>query len=725
VPSIRERRPQVSAELEALVLRCLEKRPADRPQTAEDVLRVLANVPDAGAGYTSGDRTGSVAAPTLPSGRRTRRLVLAAVAVAAVVGTAFGVDGWRSLSRRPAAIPDSARIGVMLMPPVFEPADSLLMRGAIGMLDARLKVDRRMIFVDMAEAARAQGIDQRLVIGSASRDSLQRWLPDLGVHAHVTLSLARAGSGYLLSATARSTAPDSVLYARQLSAASASELPAVTETLVGETSAALGRAFGHIQRPTPDGAFLGIGPDASRNLQAAGELFGRRDYIGAAAKYRSVLRVDSTLPDAWRGLYFSLSNAGVGTDERLRAIAAAFRYRRKIPVEGVRRSVENDYVRATGDWERALGLYQAQQREGLGAGGNNFALLLGNLRRFDDAVQVFARSRDTTGQILTVVDVNYVRALLDLGRVAEAEEAVARMERAQSATHPMVMSARLSLARASRNADTLIAVAHAQAPNAPSVSTRAALLLAARHAQLARGSIGSADEVQQQRVKLMREAGLDGEALNSAIGHVAEKAMLVGDTPELRRELAAVYSPTAFAALPAMDRPWAEAIGGLARLGRLEEARSLSAEADALIPGEFRRVFQIELANARLEIALAEGNAQRALTQARLRDRGACVPCAFPAYARAWDAAGNADSALFYHDRFLDATSTRLTEIDGVHRANSMFRSAELREARGDVAGALQRYREFVEQWRNASPALQARVRDAQARIERLEARRG
>ena len=725
VPSIRERRAQVSAELEALVLRCLEKRPADRPQSAEEVLRALASVPDATSGHSSGERTSSVTAPKPQSGRGARRVVLAGVAVAALVGAAFGMNVWRSRSTMPAAVPDSSRVAVMLMPPVFEPADSLLMKGAVEMLDARLKGDRRVAFVNMAEAAKTPGIDERLVVGSFSRDSLLRWLPDIGVHSHVTISLARAGSGYLLSATVRSTAPDSVLYARQLSAASASELPSITETLVGETAAALGRAFGRIQRPMPDGKFLGIGPDAARNWKEAGDLAAGRDYNGAAAKFRSVLRADSTLPDAWMGLFYALTNAGVGTDERYRAIAAAYRYRGRIPFETARRDVESNYLRVTGDWDRSLALYQSQERGGERFGANGYGLLLVDLRRFDDALQVFQRIRDTTGQILTPVDLNHVRTLLDLGRASEAKDAVARMERAQSSTHPQVMSARMDLARAARDADTLLAVAKAQESNTRSTSTRLSLLSAQRYAELARGAISSADEIHKKRIELMQEAGLTSEALASAIGHVAEKAILLGDTPELRRELEAAYSPTVFDALPPMDRPWAGTMNALARLGRLKEARAISAQADALIPQEFRRAFQITLAGARLEIALAEGNAKRAIEQARLRDRGGCVPCAYPGYARAWDAAGNADSALHYFDRFLDARSSRLMELDGAQGAKAMLRSAELREARGDITGALTRYREFVERWRNASPALQPRVRDAQARIARLEAIRG
>ncbi|HEX4562741.1 MAG TPA: serine/threonine-protein kinase [Gemmatimonadales bacterium] len=87
---IAKKRPQVPPELADLVMACLEKNAADRPQTADEVLRVLegtATLTSGGTRHTR-TRTGSVA-PLKP---RTRWIV-SAVAALAGIGLVWGIVG--------------------------------------------------------------------------------------------------------------------------------------------------------------------------------------------------------------------------------------------------------------------------------------------------------------------------------------------------------------------------------------------------------------------------------------------------------------------------------------------------------------------------------------------------------------------------------------------------------------------------------------------------------
>ena len=87
--SLSRRRPSVSPELSNLIARCLEKRPADRPQSAADVVRSLDAI-----SVSSGDRTpyaGLVAQKRRPANRMVAYVAAATVVASLAVGFAYYV----------------------------------------------------------------------------------------------------------------------------------------------------------------------------------------------------------------------------------------------------------------------------------------------------------------------------------------------------------------------------------------------------------------------------------------------------------------------------------------------------------------------------------------------------------------------------------------------------------------------------------------------------------
>lgn len=173
--------------------------------------------------------------------------------------------------------------------------------------------------------------------------------------------------------------------------------------------------------------------------------------------------------------------------------------------------------------------------------------------------------------------------------------------------------------------------------------------------------------------------------------------------------------------IAALDRPYWLLVLTYAKLGRPEVARRLVREAEAAVPepirrGEARRWF------AAGALAEAEGHPAEAVSAYRkwYEDAGECTACGLFDLARLADRAGQADSAIALYERAFVAPGMSRIMLDAFQLAPALKRSGELYEAKGDRAKAADRYRRFVELWKDADPELQPGVREVRARLARL-----
>jgi serine/threonine-protein kinase len=95
---ISKRRASIPPALAALVMRCLEKRPADRPQTAEEIVHALDDLSTPSGGMPPTN----AAVPTVSSEARGHRRALAVSAAVLLLVGAGGVNG-RAQTRAPPA----------------------------------------------------------------------------------------------------------------------------------------------------------------------------------------------------------------------------------------------------------------------------------------------------------------------------------------------------------------------------------------------------------------------------------------------------------------------------------------------------------------------------------------------------------------------------------------------------------------------------------------------
>jgi tetratricopeptide (TPR) repeat protein len=99
--------------------------------------------------------------------------------------------------------------------------------------------------------------------------------------------------------------------------------------------------------------------------------------------------------------------------------------------------------------------------------------------------------------------------------------------------------------------------------------------------------------------------------------------------------------------------------------------------------------------------------------------------CAAVDIARAFDAAGEPDSAIAAYERYLATDDMYRIFTDFAERGPALQRMAELYEAKGEAPRAAARYAELLDLWRDADPVLQPRIAEIRRRLARVTTERG
>jgi tetratricopeptide (TPR) repeat protein len=153
--------------------------------------------------------------------------------------------------------------------------------------------------------------------------------------------------------------------------------------------------------------------------------------------------------------------------------------------------------------------------------------------------------------------------------------------------------------------------------------------------------------------------------------------------------------------------------------GRRDRARALVAETRGAPPDGIGR--EGELLRVEGTAQLADGRVTDAIaTLRRAAEIQYCPLCALPDLARAYERAGQPDSAIALYQRYLRTPWMDRWSSDGELTGHALLRIAELSERRGDLSTAMAGYREFAERWKDADPELQPLVARARNRLASL-----
>lgn len=778
---VAELRPDVPSTLASLVMRCLEKDPNARPQTAADVSRELDAVTSTSADGRRGARAslamlGVVYVASI--------IVVAGLARAATSG--IGLPDWvpsasiamvglgfpivvaatrrRHHSWRARAVLTTAALvafvavvgGFMAMRDAgIGPFGSLLGAHKLARRDHVIVADFTSAGADttlgavVSEAVRAD-LDQSPVVSVvtpqivAATLQLMRRPPN----ARLDTALARQvalregakavvsgniqplpGGGFVVTMRLVSADSGQELASLSASADGAKDFIPTIGSLTRRLRGKMGESLKHLQASPP---LAQVTTASLPALEAYSE--GQRAMLveanpsKAIALFRKAVTIDTGFASAYRALGVALANRNQERAERIGAVEKAYAHADRLPETERYLAIATyytdgprpDHAKAMAAYDTLLTIHPNNF-----AALNNLALLYADERDFAKASDLLRRSIAENPTSLSAY-----RSLIayegELGHHAAVDSTFAA-ELKQSGNNPRVAMQRANLLVARRQYDSAVALADSVArANPREGDLQQTRLSLAQAAAFIHGKFDAGLRLASQNAEMSTAYGSKSARLGASIDSAVVASVFLGKQDRAMALLRAGLERTPLASIAPLDRPYVGLAQLYAAVGRPDLARAMLADFEQNTAGLSAENVAAARHQTSSFIAVAEHRYADAAREARAADVGSCTICVLPIIANAFDLAGQRDSAIAVYTRYVESPPVSYrVGLDQFFLATSYKRLGELLDAKGDRERAAHYYQEFVELWKNADAALQPQVRDVSNRLARLGAAEG
>jgi tetratricopeptide (TPR) repeat protein/TolB-like protein len=560
--------------------------------------------------------------------------------------------------------------------------------------------------------------DARLTTSLASEVAMRE-----GIKAIVDGDVTPIGAGFII--TARLVAPETgdELWSSRETAETPTDVIPTVEKLSREMRGKIGESLKDV-RASPDLADVTTSSlDALRKyaegVRAADV---ERNTPRAIALLKEAIALDTAFAMAWRKLAVAYNVGGFARALVDSASDRALEFRDRLP-EIERLSVVGLHYGWGSGRDRAKA---AEAFEALSAisptGFHNLAVQYGSRRQYARAESLYRKNiaRNPILQSYTAL----IGTVAVQGRFAEAES----LARAMPTVFPRSAGYESMLApfvyRRGQFDSVALLARQMRSSNDAQAKVQGGNLLATL--DIIRGRLRVAEREIFEASALEAARGAPTSALEDSLASIWMDSWFREQHARAVQRLDATLARIPIRSRPMDERPYFSVATQYAAAGRPDRARAILVLYDSEVRDTTLRRSQLPgLQRTQAEIALAERRPAEALQLFRKSDTlpdgpaGPCEACVFPLIARAFDAAGMADSAVFAFEQALTRPSnpfqTHPTFLAGTYK-----RLGELYEQKGDRAKAVDYYRKFVELWKDADPELQPKVADVRRRITRL-----
>jgi len=544
-----------------------------------------------------------------------------------------------------------------------------------------------------------------------------------GIAAIVTGEVGRVGGGYVLSARLAAAPSGDVLVSHRESAKDSTQLLEAIDGLADHMRERIGDPLRAIAGSPPLARVTTANLDALRAYSEARRL-SQADVQRRVVLLEKAVALDSTFAMAWYGLGIALGNYGMEPGRVMQARTRAFELRDRL-TEAERNAIANQYyMGVTNEPRQAIPYLEAaiEAEPTRIAPVNNLGEAYRNLGELETALELYHRAVAMDSAESAIPLMNIAQVATTLGNWAMVDTATALLDEVAPPFGDWHRSMALGSRREFGPAEELIRGVRQEV-------TGSAFLFAQTTEWLAtmitvRGRLAEAEGYFEMAARLSEENGSDVEA-------VRKLALGITGIALARRTGGPAALDAALARYPleAMDpvaRPYLDVASAYATVGDPAVARRLVEEFERTTPTAHQRGLRYQVHEVRGEIALGERRYDEAIAEFRQSASRPQEILPMVNLARAFDAAGQADSALVHYRRFLAQPSwLSLFPSHTWYLASSLERLAQLEDEAGNPEAAAPLYAEFVSLWEKADPELRPRVDAAQRRLEAIVAARG